>query len=813
MTLTFADTHNMIAYLTKSDASEWFDQIINFLNASSIKYALTVNPNIYVSCIKQFWTYVFVKNVNDVTRLQALVDKKKVIITEATIRDALRLDDAESIDCLPNEEIFTELSRMGLVRNVDSSTKFYMYPQFLQLMIRAQVDTPLFKGMIVVQQVDENAAKVNVDDVPAACVADEGDDSVNVNVVLTAVDEPSIPSPPPTTQPPLPSQDVPSTLQVQPTSPPSLIAQPPSPQQQPHFLQDAKISRDLFHTLMETCTTLTRRVEHLEQDNIAQALEITKLKQRVKKLDRGNKLKVSKLRRLKKVGSAQRVNTFDDTVMDDVSKQWRIIASMDADVDVTLKDVVDIAKEVVVDTEIKESDDKLEPTELQEVVEVVTTAKLMTEVVTAASATITVVDILIPAAIIAAAPTLTTTPSAARRRKGVVIRDPKETATPSIIIEQDEAFARELEAELIKTINWDDVIDQVQRKEKEDNAVMRYQALKRKPQTEAQARKNMMIYLRNMVGFNMDYFKGMKYDDIRLIFEKYFNSNVTFLEKTKEQMEEEDSRALKRISESQEDKAAKKKKLDEEVVKLKRHLQIVLNNEDDVYTEATPLARKVPVVHYEIYTENNKPYYKIIRADGSPQLFLNFLSLLRNFNREDLEVLWELVKEIFASSKPKNFSDDFLLTTLTYMFEKPDVQGQVWKNQRTVHGLAKVKSWRLLESCGVHIVTFTSTQMILLVERRYPLQEQSAAAGTRRRNISKCRANAPRYYMKEENKMGYQEKRLSLKAKMNKFIEESATRDKENTDLIKEVKANTQAAIRNNEASLKTMEIQIGQLA
>nr|GEZ30453.1 hypothetical protein [Tanacetum cinerariifolium] len=35
--------------------------------------------------------------------------------------------------------------------------------------------------------------------------------------------------------------------------------------------------------------------------------------------------------------------------------------------------------------------------------------------------------------------------------------------------------------------------------------------------------------------------------------------------------------------------------------------------------------------------------------------------------------------------KPKNFSNDFLLTTLIYMFEKPDVQAQVWKNQRTIH--------------------------------------------------------------------------------------------------------------------------------
>nr|GFA28383.1 hypothetical protein [Tanacetum cinerariifolium] len=122
--------------------------------------------------------------------------------------------------------------------------------------------------------------------------------------------------------------------------------------------------------------------------------------------------------------------------------------------------------------------------------------------------------------------------------------------------------------------------------------------------------------------------------------------------KTNKQLEEEESRALKRTSESLEEKAAKKQKLDEEV----------------------------PVVDDEIYIVNNKPYFKIIRVDGTYQLFLSFLSLLRNFDRKDLEMLWQIVKERFASSKPKNFSDNFLLTTLTYMFEKPDVEAQVWKN-------------------------------------------------------------------------------------------------------------------------------------
>nr|GEX07922.1 hypothetical protein [Tanacetum cinerariifolium] len=102
----------------------------------------------------------------------------------------------------------------------------------------------------------------------------------------------------------------------------------------------------------------------------------------------------------------------------------------------------------------------------------------------------------------------------------------------------------------------------------------------------------MMIYLRNMARFKMDYYKGMSYDDIHPIFEKYFKTNVAFLEKTKEQIKEEDSRALKRKTKSLEEKVVKKQKLDKEVEKLKKHLQIVPNDDDDVYTEATPLALK-----------------------------------------------------------------------------------------------------------------------------------------------------------------------------------------------------------------------------
>nr|GFD34679.1 hypothetical protein [Tanacetum cinerariifolium] len=82
-------------------------------------------------------------------------------------------------------------------------------------------------------------------------------------------------------------------------------------------------------------------------------------------------------------------------------------------------------------------------------------------------------------------------------------------------------------------------------------------------------------------------------------------------------MEEEENRALQSINETPAEKAAKRRKLNEEVEDLKRHLEIMLDEDDDVYTEATPLRRKVLVVDYEIIKINNKPYYKIIRADGT----------------------------------------------------------------------------------------------------------------------------------------------------------------------------------------------------
>nr|GFC85960.1 hypothetical protein [Tanacetum cinerariifolium] len=207
---------------------------------------------------------------------------------------------------------------------------------------------------------------------------------------------------------------------------------------------------------------------------------------------RRNKVKVLTLRRLQKVGTAQRIDTSDDTVKDDVSNQGRMIADMDADADVVLEEAKDFVVDAKDGQDADVQEEESEPVELQEVLDIVATTKIITEVVTAASTTITAADVPIPDVITAAALILTAAPK------------------------------------LNRTIDWDEVIDHVNKKAKEDPDVKRYQALKRKPQTEAQARKNMMIYLKNVTGFKMDYFKGMSYDDIRPLFEAKFDSNVAF---------------------------------------------------------------------------------------------------------------------------------------------------------------------------------------------------------------------------------------------------------------------------------------------
>ncbi|GKD13721.1 putative ribonuclease H-like domain-containing protein, partial [Tanacetum coccineum] len=108
---------------------EWEDRMERAVTtASSLEVeqnnALTVNQTIYTTCIEQFWAFAKAKIVNEERQIQALVDKMKVIITETSIRNDLKMDDAEGIDCLPTAIIFAELERMGY-ENLTQKLTFY----------------------------------------------------------------------------------------------------------------------------------------------------------------------------------------------------------------------------------------------------------------------------------------------------------------------------------------------------------------------------------------------------------------------------------------------------------------------------------------------------------------------------------------------------------------------------------------------------------------------------------------------------------------------------------------------------------------
>ncbi|GJS24420.1 hypothetical protein Tco_0453052 [Tanacetum coccineum] len=91
-----------------------FAEIVDFLQGSNLRYALTSNPTIYDSLVKQFWQTATTNTVADGTlEINATIDTIGYTITEASIRDTLQLGDATGITMLPNDEIFEGMGQMG----------------------------------------------------------------------------------------------------------------------------------------------------------------------------------------------------------------------------------------------------------------------------------------------------------------------------------------------------------------------------------------------------------------------------------------------------------------------------------------------------------------------------------------------------------------------------------------------------------------------------------------------------------------------------------------------------------------------------
>nr|GEX20222.1 hypothetical protein [Tanacetum cinerariifolium] len=118
--------------------------------------------------------------------------------------------------------------------------------------------------------------------------------------------------------------------------------------------------------------------------------------------------------------------------------------------------------------------------------------------------------------------------------------------------------------------------------------------------------------------------------------------------------------------------------------------KIVPDDEDDVFVNVAPLSSKPPtIVDYKTYKKGKKEHFQITRANGNHQMYLAFIIMLKNFDREDLEVLWKIVKDRFKKSQSKEVLDVFLWHTLNMMFEH-SVEDSVWKLQKRPKGLARV---------------------------------------------------------------------------------------------------------------------------
>nr|GEY00092.1 hypothetical protein [Tanacetum cinerariifolium] len=103
----------MIAIFEKSEHNIDFHQIVDFIEASHIRYALTINPIVYVSYIRQFWSTARIKTMNEGTKILTTVDGKPMTISESLIRRNLKLNDEEGISSLPDAELFKNLALMG----------------------------------------------------------------------------------------------------------------------------------------------------------------------------------------------------------------------------------------------------------------------------------------------------------------------------------------------------------------------------------------------------------------------------------------------------------------------------------------------------------------------------------------------------------------------------------------------------------------------------------------------------------------------------------------------------------------------------
>ncbi|GKB61235.1 hypothetical protein Tco_0917421 [Tanacetum coccineum] len=421
-----------------------------------------------------------------------------------------------------------------------------------------------------------------------------------------------------------------------------------------------------------------RKVLDLEEAKTAQAKEIASLKQRVKKLEKRRKSRTSELKRLRKGRMIDNIDQdVEITLIDDTQGRLNeedMFGVNDLDGDEV---VVDVTTSEKIEQSAKDAEQEVSTADpVTTADEVVSTAGVE---VSAALTILTLIEIkaakpkVIPKAITTVATTVTAI-STRTKAKGIVMQEPSETPSPKSIASsqkpsqaKDEGKEKMVEAER-----------HLKRKEQ----IMMDEEIPRNLETQLQADLEEEERLARQKEEEANIALIAKWDNTHAMMDTDYELAAKLQEEERGELTIEEN--SKRAGEELESNKSKKQKLDENVeakvddsAKLKKCLEIVLDDEDDVTVDATPL-----------------------------QMF-------KNFNREDLEALWSIVKAKFKKAKPVDDMDNLLLRTLKTMFEH-HIEYTVWTYQQ---GLAKVKNWKLYDSCGVYCITMHNIVYYLLVEK------------------------------------------------------------------------------------------------
>ncbi|GJX31199.1 hypothetical protein Tco_0241054 [Tanacetum coccineum] len=264
-------------------------------------------------------------------------------------------------------------------------------------------------------------------------------------------------------------------------------------------------------------------------------------------------------------------------------------------------------------------------------------------------------------------------------------------------------------------------------KRKKHFAALRAQEKRNKPPTKAQKKSTMSTYLKHMAGYKQSQLKNKSFAEIQKLFDKAMTRVNMFVDMDTELVRESSKKdeaemaqesSSKRAGDELEQEKAKKQKIDDDQEEAKlKELMEVISDEEGVAIDAIPLSTKPPsIVDYKIIKEGKISIYQIIRADGSSKRYSAVIHMLKNFDREDLETLWKIVKARHGYTRPEEGYERVLWGDLKTMFEH-HVEDLVW---RYIQG-NKVTVWKLFDSCGVHFVRFSNMHLFMLVEKRYPL--------------------------------------------------------------------------------------------